>query len=249
MTDMTKEIWKDVKGFEGLYKVSNYGNVYSVRAKRNLAPRPCGTKGNPHYKVHLCNKRQHEEALIHRLVAEAFLDLDRYNKAEVINHLDQNPANNRVDNLEITTARGNALYSQHLHPDRIMSAQTVKLYDKGMNLIKQFDSVRACATYFDCSPAAISLLKKNYKYPIIKKNYFLVFGDDSTPKQFPYPSRAIKVTNLETGEVAVYNSQIDACEAIGIGVNTLVRWLDSSRIRSNKSKTSKYKFEHYWAES
>ena len=46
-----EEIWKDVVGFEGLYKVSNYGNIYSCRAKRNLIP-TISTTG--YYRVALC---------------------------------------------------------------------------------------------------------------------------------------------------------------------------------------------------
>lgn len=100
-----KEVWKDIKGYEGIYKVSNFGKVYSL-------PRP-KTKGgllkpqiNKGYeRVTLLKEKKIETFSVHRLVASHFIE--NPNKYEVINHIDENKANNSVGNLEWCTQAEN----------------------------------------------------------------------------------------------------------------------------------------------
>lgn len=109
------ETWASVKGYEGLYKVSTLGRVKSLpRARykggmlreRILSPRPMGRKGKtPHLYVELYRDGKHEKFAIHRLVAEAFIKND-CNKP-FINHIDGNPTNNHVTNLEWCTPKEN----------------------------------------------------------------------------------------------------------------------------------------------
>lgn len=95
------EEWKDIKGYEGLYQVSNYGRVYSV--PRN------GTKGgirtltdmNGYLRLPLKKHGKEFNAGVHRLVAEAFIP-NPSNKPSV-NHIDGNKHNNHVNNLEWAT--------------------------------------------------------------------------------------------------------------------------------------------------
>lgn len=109
------ELWKSIKGYEGIYEVSNLGNV------RNIKPRykhinPNGllkpVKLNTGYLgVSLINKdKVRKEHRIHRLVAEAFIpNID--NKPQV-NHIDNNRANNSVENLEWVTYKENLVHAQ-----------------------------------------------------------------------------------------------------------------------------------------
>ena len=102
-----KEVWKDVKGFEGLYRISNYGNVESVTRFDTLGRRipsrimkpQKNKKGYLHVK--LTKGRYYKHYLIHRLVADAFIG-ERPAELEV-NHIDENKENNRADNLEYVT--------------------------------------------------------------------------------------------------------------------------------------------------
>ena len=92
------EIWKDIRGYEGLYEISNLGRVKSHKGKSDKIMRPamCG-KG--YLKVMLCKgKHDHKNMMIHRLVAEAFID--NPNNEETVNHRDGNKKNNCVNNLE-----------------------------------------------------------------------------------------------------------------------------------------------------
>ncbi len=89
------EIWKDIKGYEGLYQVSNFGNVRSV--KRNIVL-SAGTRCDGRKYVTLCKNGKCKTFKIHRLVAIAFIpNLNNYKE---VNHKDENPSNNYVGNLE-----------------------------------------------------------------------------------------------------------------------------------------------------
>lgn len=95
------EIWKDIKGWENLYKVSNYGNVYSCKSNIILKP----TDKNGYLAVKLQNHKVKKTITIHRLVASAFIP-NPNNKKEV-NHIDCNKKNNCVSNLEWCTRQEN----------------------------------------------------------------------------------------------------------------------------------------------
>lgn len=94
------EIWKTVKGYEGLYEVSNLGNVRSLDyhnwgVVRNLTPvMDC----HGYMRVCLCKNNKQRNGLVHRMVAQAFLE----NPLELpqINHINENKSDNRVENLE-----------------------------------------------------------------------------------------------------------------------------------------------------
>ena len=101
-----KEIWKDCKGYEGKYQVSNFGRVWNVNNQKYL--KPWISKGG-YYLVNLMSKNgkiKHE--LIHRLVAIAFID-NPCNYPQV-NHKDEDKTNNCVDNLEWCNSKYNNNY-------------------------------------------------------------------------------------------------------------------------------------------
>lgn len=88
------EVWKDIKGYEGLYQVSNLGRVKSV--KRNLTLKPCNRN---RYLIVLLSKNGIKKAInVHRLVAQAFIP--NPDDKRTVNHIDGNKQNNCVDNLE-----------------------------------------------------------------------------------------------------------------------------------------------------
>lgn len=110
-----EELWKPITGYEGLYEISNFGRVKSVARQmthkkhgtwfikeRILKYNLAGVVGNQYYQVFLHKGNGIQKAFkIHRLVAEHFIP--RIEGKNVVNHIDCNKLNNRVDNLEWVT--------------------------------------------------------------------------------------------------------------------------------------------------
>ena len=99
------ENWKDIKGYEGLYQISDQGNVFSVRSNKILK---LGLKSGGYKKVNLSKNGLTKTYTIHRLVAEAFIP--NPNNLPCINHKDERLSNNCVDNLEWCTVSYNINY-------------------------------------------------------------------------------------------------------------------------------------------
>lgn len=105
------EIWKDVVGYEGIYEVSNFGNVRTHKNKRSWSKRhntwrywkqrylKNKTPNGRDVRVSLWKNGKVKDWLVHRLVAYAFIPNADETKNS-INHIDGNPKNNNVENLE-----------------------------------------------------------------------------------------------------------------------------------------------------
>ncbi len=100
------EEFKDIKGYKGLYKVSNYGNIISLKYGKKKVLKPYDLKG--YCRIGLSNSYGRKHFLIHRLVAEAFLGYDKNTYNSVIDHINNNKKDNAVTNLQIITQRLNA---------------------------------------------------------------------------------------------------------------------------------------------
>lgn len=89
------EEWRDIKGYEGLYQVSNTGKVRNIsyNYQLRLYCRPDGYE-----QVILCKNGKVKAFRVHRLVAEAFIP--NINDLPEVNHKDENKLNNYYENLE-----------------------------------------------------------------------------------------------------------------------------------------------------
>lgn len=108
-----KEIWKDIDGYEGLYRVSNHGRVKSFRKSTKYGSPDefilkSSVANNGYCQVTLYDNAKRKKFLVHRLVAQAFIPNPK--NLPQINHLDENRTNNNVDNLEWCTAKYNNSY-------------------------------------------------------------------------------------------------------------------------------------------
>ena len=137
-----KEIFKDIKNYEGLYQVSNLGRVYSIRNNKILKPKlnKCG-----YLSVNLKYKGSHVTKSIHRLVAEAFIP--NQNDFPQVNHKDEDKTNNCVDNLEWCTAKYNINYGTCRERTAQHFRKPVLMFDLNNNFIKEFNSVAEASSY------------------------------------------------------------------------------------------------------
>lgn len=109
------EIWKDIQGYEGLYQVSNLGNVRSLNW-RNLgyAKNLYLKKQNKGYlQVELAKNGIKKMFTVHRIVATHFVD--GYAEGLVVNHINEDKKDNRAENLEWCTFSQNVHHSMNMH--------------------------------------------------------------------------------------------------------------------------------------
>ena len=133
LTQLKNEIWRDVKDYEGLYQVSNYGRVKRLSRFHNtsnsnqkngyyskeMIMKTC-IDIYGYYKITFYSKQGSKSTQIHRVVANAFLDVNdvKSKPSEInidmdklqVNHKDENKLNNRIDNLEWCTQKYNMNY-------------------------------------------------------------------------------------------------------------------------------------------
>ena len=118
-----EEIWKDIPEYEGLYQVSNLGNVKSLKRvvyqsnghRQTVRERilKAGIDVYGYLIVRLSKYGKLRTFTVHKLVAMVFLNHTPCGMKMVVNHIDNNPTNNRVSNLEIISQRDNS-YTHHI---------------------------------------------------------------------------------------------------------------------------------------
>jgi len=154
-------MYKDIKGYEGLYAVDENGNVWSYEKTS-----PIGNKGavvkrggfmlkkhcakrTTHQKVWLYKDGKRKQHQVHRLVAQAFIPNPE--NLPLINHKDCDPTNNHVDNLEWCTAKQNSIHAYQngrwTPPNQSGSANSnAKFTDDDIKQIRKLhESIGSCA--------------------------------------------------------------------------------------------------------
>ena len=168
------ETWKDIKGFEGLYQVSNHGNVRSLPREVPMRPAKDGkylnrmyrvkggtvkaTKAGDYFQVVLCRSGKETIRLIHRLVLDAFIG--NCPEGMECRHLDGNPENNVLSNLVWGTHGENqADRVQHGTSTKGIIGNTHKLSKESVEKMKELWgslTIEQLARMFGVSKTAVS---------------------------------------------------------------------------------------------
>ena len=138
------EIWRDIPEYEGLYQVSNLGRVKSLSRYIN---RPIGSyytkerilknriNSSGYYLIQLFKDGNMKNIFIHQLVAIAFLNHKPNGYKLVVDHINDNKLDNRVENLQIVTQRFNTRKTQGNNTSRYKGVSWVKSLNRWRAII------------------------------------------------------------------------------------------------------------------
>lgn len=155
-----EEIWKDIKGYEGLYQVSNLGKIKTVKGNKTRKLQ-YDNQGYAH--ILLCKNNTPKRYKVHRLVAEAFIQ--NPNNYPFVNHKDEIKSNNNVDNLEWCNAKYNANYGMtqikrintfKKQKTKPFTKRKVIQYDYEQNFIKEWQSINEASRKLGITKQSIS---------------------------------------------------------------------------------------------
>ena len=216
---MVKIEWKPIEGYDGLYLISDTGKIFSAKSEKILKTY---TNRLGYERIELNINGVAKKHLVHRLVAEAFIP--NPDNLPIINHKDENPRNNSVDNLEWCTYQYNTNYGTcierrventvYKHGEENPNSKKVYQFDMDGNLLAEYVSVREAARITGLSDRSISKacvgsLKKYAEY---------VWSHDGTfhyDKVKHYKPRfgAIRQYDLQGNLIAEYNTLDEIREA------------------------------------
>ena len=146
-----QEIWKNIPNYEGIYQISNLGNI---RSCKNNKIRKSIKQKSGYLRIILTKNQKQKATNVHILVAKNFVP--NPNNLPFVNHIDGNKENNKSDNLEWVTASQNMKHAikkgliKH-HPWSVKVAQ----YSLDGKLIKVWDKMADASRHLNCHHSQI----------------------------------------------------------------------------------------------
>lgn len=252
-----EEKWRAVIGYEGLYEVSNLGNIRSVDKVSRM---PCNgeraTKvvkgkllkpyesGNGYFKIALVKDGKSRKHFVHRIVADAFLQ--NPGNCSVVNHIDFNRRNNKVDNLEWCSQRENLLHGTlRLVEGLDYKDLRIGRFDKDGNLVDVWSSLSKieetlgiCKT--DVLACCRGRLKSSYGYIwryVNSRNEQYLF--DGMEEKYQYKkTRELLQIDLDGTVIEKYISAADAQRKTRICSSSILEVAHKKARKSGERKTA-----------
>lgn len=238
---MVNETYKDIKGYEGYYQVSNFGNVRSldrevIRSDGNFQFHhgkilKLSDNGSGYLVAQLCKDSVVKGYLVHRLVASEFIP-NREN-LPVVNHKDGNTKNNKTNNLEWCTQSYNIIHGLSLHPrttDRtnLMKAISKEVYcpetdttyksiTEASRILKVSSDYIRSAILWRGKKARTATNGSKYRFFSSKKEYEKLFLEET--EEFMQFENGRNCIEVRTGKV--YQSLHDFCSATDSSESTV----------------------------
>lgn len=219
-----EEIWKDIAGYENLYMVSNLGRVKSLarwHRRTDTILKPHNVNGNYKHVRLADNNRNYIGYSIHRLVAIAFI-LNPDN-LPCVNHKDENPANNKADNLEWCTYKYNVNYGTRTIRAALAESVPIIQFSLDGNFIKEWTSITVARRSFGkvhgsgIQQCCDGTCRMTYGYVWRWRRDF-----DETPAHIEYDyvpakiqSKVVLQFTLDGKFVKEYSSALEAAKANG----------------------------------
>ena len=221
------EIWKDVKGFEGRYQVSNMGRVRSLdrwslderpHFIKGMMLKPSQNKGKGYLRVSLSDgHRNYKHYEVHRLVALHFVP--GYKDGLVVNHKNEVKTDNRAENLEWCTYQYNLNYSDVIAWKR----KPVYQYDLDGNFIKKFKCGNQAEQELGFTIVhAIYESKRGYTHGFLfsqephTKEYWIKVTKENKGR-----TRRVAQYDDNGNEIARFNTVTEAAKAMNVTVSCI----------------------------
>lgn len=193
---MKEEIWKDIPDYEGLYQVSNLGRVKSLPKEWVSGNNSVRSHKGKILKTHINKQGYVDISLnkdsirkthkVHKLVAMAFLNHEKCGHILVIDHINDNRSDNRLENLQIVTQRFNAYKTQGKYSSKYKGVSWCNIHKRFISTIYvngktirlgYFKSEEEASEYYNNALIAISngsniITKKKTKTSKYKGVYF-----------------------------------------------------------------------------
>lgn len=175
---MIEELWKDIEGYKGLYKISNIGRVrskerYNLRGKliKSKIRKPF-INNNGYLRVNLSKKNLTKNYSLHRLVALHFIS--NPDNKEQVNHIDGNKQNNCINNLEWVTASENMKHSYDIGirtTDVPIKGNTKKICVWNKKGLHTFNSIKEASEQMGLSYHILKDISRNRRKSKMIDNY------------------------------------------------------------------------------
>lgn len=157
-------MWKDIKGYEGIYQINEFGIVKSFAQYKQGKIKKQQIDKHGYATILLYKNGLYKKYFIHRLVLSTFSPCENMNELHV-NHKDANPLNNNIQNLEWTTQQENNTYIEKIghHSGRPKKKVLVEFRDGKQEI---YESLAECAKHFNINRSTI---QDYIKIPLGKK--------------------------------------------------------------------------------
>ena len=225
-----EEEWRDVVGYEGCYMVSSMGRVYSCPNHiHNGMILKADKYQNGYYRVALSRHGKKKYIMIHRLVAQAFIP--NPNNYPVVNHKDENKANNFVGNLEWCSIKYNNTYGKVSRKERILNCKlgraVVQMTLKGED-IAVFSSLNEAGRYVGVSAANIASACTGFVKT--SAGFKWRYADDAVPHS---KAKLVAQYTLDGEYVKTFQSVRSAAKATGSSMSGISETCEGRRRTSH----------------